>query len=95
MRDRAKSAGRALDVLAAVSARPEGLTFTELLADLDLPKSSLHDVLEVLAGRGFVEIDHESRRVTLAVRSWEVGSRYFSQHYLVAEARPIMQAVVS
>ena len=29
------------------------------------------------------------------MRSWEVGARYFSQHDLVAEARPIMQAVVS
>lgn len=95
MRDRAKSAGRALDVLAAVSARPEGMTFTELQAELELPKSSLHDVIEVLAGKRFVEIDHESHRVTLAVRSWEVGARYFSQHDLVAEARPIMQGVVS
>ena len=95
MSDRAKSAGHALDVLAAVSARPEGATFTELQEELELPKSSLHDVIEVLAARRFVEIDHESRRVTLAVRSWEVGARYFSQHDLVAEARPIMQAVVS
>lgn len=94
MRDRAKSAGRALEILAAVGAAPAGATYGQLLDDLDLPKSSLHEVLAVLLEHRFIEIDAESRRYLLAVRAWEVGVRYLAQHDLATEAKPFMKAVV-
>ena len=93
MRDRAKSAGRALDILTAISDRSAGLTFAELVEVLDLPKSSVFEVLEVLVQRRFVQLDAETRHYTLSVRAWEVGARYLSQHELATEARPFMKLV--
>lgn len=95
MRDRAKSAGRALDILTAISEAPEGVTFAELVEGLQLPKSSVFEVLDVLLQRRFVQLDMESRRYTLAVRAWEMGSRYLGQHDLASEAQPFMKAVVA
>lgn len=95
MRDRAKSAGRALDILTAISEAPSGVSFGELVERLELPKSSVFEVLDVLLQRRFVQLDPESRRYTLAVRVWEVGSRYLAQHDLASEAQPFMKAVVA
>ncbi|MBX3029627.1 MAG: IclR family transcriptional regulator [Chloroflexi bacterium] len=94
MRDRAKSAGRALDILSAISASPTGVAFADLVDELELPKSSVFEVLDVLLQRRFVQLDPETRRYTLAVRAWEVGSRYLGQHELAAEAQPFMKVVV-
>jgi DNA-binding IclR family transcriptional regulator len=95
VRDRAKSAGRALDILSAISDAPGGVTFGELTTRLELPKSSVFEVLEVLLQRRFVQMDPESRRYTLAIRAWEVGARYLGQHDLASEAQPFMKAVVA
>ncbi len=95
MRDRAKSAGRALDILSAISDMPTGITFAELIERLELPKSSVFEVLDVLLQRRFVQLDAETRRYTLAVRAWEVGSRYLGQHDLASEAHPFMKAIVA
>ncbi len=95
MRDRAKSAGRALDILSAISASPTGVAFADLVDELELPKSSVFEVLDVLLQRRFVQLDPETRRYTLAVRAWEVGSRYLGQHELAVEAQPFMKVVVA
>lgn len=85
---------RALDVLEALATEPEGLSFTDLLGVLKVPKSSLHELLTVLTGRGFVEVDGTSRRYTLGIRVWESGQAYLRHHELVTMARPVMEAIV-
>jgi DNA-binding IclR family transcriptional regulator len=95
LRERAKSAGRALDILAAISLSPQGSTFVELVETLRLPKSSLYEVIEVLVDRRYIELDEETRHYRLAIRAWEIASRYLGQHELASEAKPFMRAVVA
>jgi len=70
------------------------MTFAELLVALRMPKSSLHALLAVASGRGYVEQDPESRRHTLGLRVWEAGQAYIRQHDLVVEAEKAMRAFV-
>ncbi len=67
-RSQAKSAARALDVLEALVRESRGLSFTDLLRLLEIPKSSLHELLTVLVERGYVQYDEASRLYTLGVR---------------------------
>jgi DNA-binding IclR family transcriptional regulator len=94
-RTQAKSAGRALDILEELAGEPSGLTFTELLQRLELPKSSLHELLSLLMERSYVLGDQETRRYRLGTRVWEVGQAYVQHRHIVEEARPAMDAVVA
>jgi DNA-binding IclR family transcriptional regulator len=72
-RTQAKSARRALDLLEALAEQREGFGFVELAQRLELPKSSLHELLDVLATRSYVVLDPESRKYSLGVRVWELA----------------------
>jgi DNA-binding IclR family transcriptional regulator len=93
-RSQAKSAARALDVLEALVRESRGLSFTDLLRLLGIPKSSLHELLAVLVERGYVQYDEASRLYTLGVRVWESGQAYLRHHELVGEAHAVMQGIV-
>lgn len=72
-----------------------GLTFTEMATRMKVPKSSLHELLGILTERSFVEWDPEDRTYSLGIRAWECGQAYLGQRDLLAEARPVMRAIVA
>jgi DNA-binding IclR family transcriptional regulator len=91
---RAKSALRALELLDVLAACREGMSFADLARALEVPKSSLHELLSVLLERSYVEYDATSRGYMLGIRTWETGQAYLRHHDLVRMARPVMEQVV-
>jgi DNA-binding IclR family transcriptional regulator len=94
MQQSVKSAERVLDIIELLARERSGLSFTALLRTLQLPKSSLHELLGVLVRRGYVTLSPETRSYTLGLRVWESGQAYLRQHDLASEARPIMDEIV-
>lgn len=94
MQGQVKSAERVLDILDVLAQQPEGLSFPQLLTALQLPKSSLYELLRVLTGRGYLEFDAERRIYRIGIRLWESGQAYMAHHQLVREAQPVMEAIV-
>jgi IclR family KDG regulon transcriptional repressor len=95
MRDEAvKSADRALDVLALLTAEPEGLTFSDITSRLVWPKSSSHALLRNMQRRGYLSYDVATRVYRLGIRVWEAGQAYRFQEDLVRHALPPMRRVV-
>lgn len=93
--ERAKSAARALGIIELLAETDRGFTFTELEQELELPKSSLHELLSVLVGHRFVELEPDRREYRLGIRVWESGQAYLRHHELVSEARSVMNRVAS
>jgi DNA-binding IclR family transcriptional regulator len=92
---RAKSAERALAILELLSKGRDGLTFTQIVEATGFPKSSLHELLSVLVGRRFVDLDPDSLRYALGIRMWESGEAFIRQRELVPEARPTLETVAA
>jgi DNA-binding IclR family transcriptional regulator len=63
-----KSANRALDILEYVADAAEPPTFSRLLADLQVPRSSLFHLLNNLLARGYLEQDGSGGRYRLGQR---------------------------
>jgi DNA-binding IclR family transcriptional regulator len=87
-----KSADRALAVLDAV-ADHGSLRFNELVAELGLPRSSAHALLQTLVDRGWLDLDPDTRRYTIGLKAWHVGQAYPGHGDLVAIAKPVMDAL--
>jgi DNA-binding IclR family transcriptional regulator len=87
-----KSADRALTILDAVADRGS-LRFNELVAQLGLPRSSAHALLQTLVDRGWLDLDPDTRRYTIGLKAWHVGQAYTGHGDLVAIAKPAMDAL--
>ncbi len=69
-----KSVRRAVKILETLGVE-EGMSVTEISRKLDLPKSSVHEILTTLAGEGVLEKDHENSRYYLGLKLVELGTR--------------------
>lgn len=84
-----KSADRALALLEFVGERGT-VRFSELVADLGLPRSSAHGLVQTLVSRGWLEQDVSTRCFSLGLRAWQLGQRYLGHHDLATVAKPVM-----
>jgi DNA-binding IclR family transcriptional regulator len=90
-----KSAVRVLDILEALAASPDGVSFSDLGRRLHLPKSSLHGLLATLTDNGYANFDPEQRTYSLGIRVWEQGQAYSRHRDLLREARRVMEGIVT
>lgn len=86
-----KSAGRALQVLEALAARggvPARLS--DIAADLDAPRSSVHALLRTLTASGWVRTDPSGTLYTLGLRCLLVGTTILDTDPYLRAARPVL-----
>ncbi|WP_374632171.1 IclR family transcriptional regulator [Ferrovibrio sp.] len=70
-----KSADRVLDILEAVAANAGRISFSRLMSELGIPRSSLFQLLNNLMARGYLEQDEASMRYRLGPRIAELNNQ--------------------
>ncbi len=91
--DGVKSAQRALMVLELLTRSEWPLSFAEIGAELEYPRSSLFGLLKTLQDRHWVALDEQTRRYSLGIRTMEAGNAYLRSIDLVQLAQPQMVQV--
>jgi DNA-binding IclR family transcriptional regulator/DNA-binding LacI/PurR family transcriptional regulator len=90
-----KSADRSLDILELLAAHPEGVTFAEVVKELELPKSSAHALLHTLVARRYSELAPRGRRYRLGLKAAELSAAYSRGHTLLARARSAVRELAA
>lgn len=88
-----KSADRVMAVLDLVAERGS-LSFGEIAARLELPKSSAHALLQTMHARGYLGFDEESKAYRLGTRIWELANAHHGIEDLRTVIKPLMDALV-
>src|SRR6478672_12318106 len=89
-----KSAERVLDIFEALANdERRACSQANLAKRLGIPKSSLHGLLRILAGRGYVDFDGASRTYHLGPRVLGLASSYLADFDFYRAARPVMAAL--
>lgn len=70
---------RVVAVLTTLAVSGSGLGITELSHEVDIPKSSLHRVLQSLGDKGFVVQDKESRKYRLGPAVLQLSGSYLAR----------------
>ena len=70
------------------------LAFSEAVAELGLPASSTHSLLQTHALRNYLLLDPEERRYHIGLRLWEVAQAHVTSESLMRLAQPIMDRAV-
>jgi IclR family acetate operon transcriptional repressor len=84
---------KALDVLEAVGASPQGIGHLELAGRLGLPRTTVYRILSTLVARGMVWRDPFRRVYCLGARAIELARQAYSMPDLVAAARQELRAL--
>ena len=91
-REIARTAGRALDLLTLLVDRGQhGLTARELSEQLGAPRTSVADLLKVLAARGFVAPTPDGRSWRLHFRVLQLGNAYLHEFSVREVGRPALR----
>jgi DNA-binding IclR family transcriptional regulator len=89
-----KSLGTALKVLAEFSGSKPSWGVGELADKCGLPKSQVSKILSSFREHGFLVKDQATRRYSVGLRAFMLGSRFVTHHDLSREALPIMRGLV-
>ncbi|MEJ2097398.1 MAG: IclR family transcriptional regulator [Deltaproteobacteria bacterium] len=78
---------------AVVARQDKGLTYSEILAALDLPKSSVHRILKELTELGYLTFNPETKRYFGSLRLASLGAEVMSHFQLRDHVRPHLLAL--
>ncbi|WP_051050988.1 IclR family transcriptional regulator [Nocardiopsis salina] len=78
-------------MLRFLATRPGPVSAAAVADGLDMPRSSVYQLLEAMAEEGFVTHLPEERRWGLGVAAFEIGSAYLRQDGMERLARPLLR----
>lgn len=85
---------RAMDILELFLDGSGSLSAPEITRRLDLPRTTVHELLTTLAARNYlVTVPDQPGRYRLGVRPYQLGSRYAEQLDLPSEAQQVARSV--
>lgn len=87
------AADQTLRILRHLATRPAPVAASAIARDLELPRSSVHHLLNTLADHGFVLHLREEQRWGLGASSFELASGYTRQQPLTRLGRPLISAL--
>ncbi|MEY4313196.1 MAG: hypothetical protein RLZZ319_705 [Actinomycetota bacterium] len=88
---RVRSAERTLDVLLVLSRHRNPLSALEISAELGMPKSTTHHLLNAMAERRFVAYRKSDRTWSLGIAAFEIGAAYSRNGSFAFHAAPFLK----
>lgn len=86
-----KSAQRVATALQFLANNPSGSSYSDLQRSLDLPKSSLHALLDTLVQTKLASFDKAAKRYALGPLVWELAVAFSNQLQIVPLALPHLE----
>ncbi len=94
IRSATTSIDKALEVCEVLSGVPRGMSLSELARSVRQPAPTVHRLLRVLKGRGYVRQDDETQKYGLTLKMLDLSFRSLGQSELRLHAYPIMREYV-
>lgn len=88
------SIDKALELCEVLSGYPRGMSLSDLARSLRQPVSSVHRLLRVLKGRGYVRQDEETDRYLLTLKMLDLSFRALGRSEIRLHAYPFMREYV-
>lgn len=79
---------RAVDVLTTVASHAEGLTLKEISDVLDLPKTSVFDIVKALVHKGLLdEVRIDGIRYKIGLKAFQIGSAFLNDTDIINKSK--------
>ena len=88
---KSRAAIRTVKILELVASKAEGLTMSEIATELEIPITSVNDIVKSLVDMEMLEqLDARSKVYGIGVRAFYIGNSYITNTTLVDKAKPII-----
>ena len=85
------SVDKALEVCEALSGPATGLSLSDLARSLHMPAPTVHRLLKILKGRGYVRQNDETARYSLTLKLLDLGFRLLGRSEMKLHAYPVLR----
>jgi len=87
---------KSLDILEFFSHDKKELSFSEIVKKTGFPKSTTHRILNILVSRKYLSFDSNSKRYSIGIRLFELGSLFISSNSnnIISIAIPVIEKLV-
>ena len=88
------SALRTLEILDCIAKSDKSLGISEISRDLDIPKSSVFDIIHALHEKKFIEMDNpESKTFKIGLKAYQIGASYINKVNIYKAAHPMLEII--
>lgn len=89
-----RTAYRTIEILELLSMNPRGLTLKEIISSLEIPRTSVFDILQsLIAKRMVVELNGDSKKYSIGLRAFEIGMSYLQNTNIIDVIKPILEEI--
>ncbi|MEO1286290.1 MAG: IclR family transcriptional regulator [Chloroflexota bacterium] len=93
---KSRAAIRTVKILELVAEYPNGLTMSEIASDLDIPVTSVNDIIKALVDMDMLDlIDSRSKTYGIGLKAFYIGNAYIHNTSLIDRAKPVIQELGS
>lgn len=87
-----RAALRTIHILELIGSKSKGITLSEIATELDIPVTSVNDIVKALIETEMIEIiDERSKLYGIGVKAYYIGNSFISNTSLVDKAKPIVE----
>lgn len=91
-----RAAIRTINILELIASKVKGITLSEIADELDMPITSVSDIVKALIEEDMIEIiDERSKLYGIGVKAYYIGNAFISNTSLVDKAIPIIDELSS
>ncbi|GAB6107260.1 IclR family transcriptional regulator [Fusibacter bizertensis] len=89
---KSRTATRTIDILELISNETKGLTLSEIATHLDIPITSVSDIIKALLDKEMIEIiDERSKVYGIGVKAFFIGNAFISNTSIIDKAKDIIE----
>lgn len=89
---KSRAATRTIKILEVISQAAKGLSLSEIAAALDMPITSVSDIVRALVEEEFIELrDERSKLYGIGVKAFFIGNAFISNTSLIDKARGVIE----
>lgn len=82
-----------LEIMKYISEQPKGVSFKEICTITDLPKSSIHNLVQTMCNMDFLQKKENYNEYRIGLKCFEVGNSYLSTNPFYSIAKEIVENV--
>ncbi|MDF2473152.1 MAG: IclR family transcriptional regulator [Lachnospiraceae bacterium] len=91
-----RAAMRTINILELIASKAKGITLSEIAVELDMPVTSVNDIVKALIETDMIEIiDERSKLYGIGVKAYYIGNSFISNTSLVDKAKPIIEELAT
>ena len=80
-----------LEIMKYISEQPKGVSFKEICTITDLPKSSVHNLVQTMCNMDFLQKKENYNEYRIGLKCFEVGNSYLSTNPFYSIAKEIVE----